>query len=168
MRLKRAGFYLSVASALLSVSGCSEQNPRVKTTVNQTAALDGDLPLNPLRWKVITSATNARDSTMETLFGNDLAVEYARTNSSHEYPPGSELALVTWNQQEDGRWFGGKIPATPKSVEFVTVKANAEHQPAYAYQRFEGAPLKKTSEQTGTMPNERASFLLTQHAAVMP
>ena len=36
---------------------------------------------DPPRWKVIASSVNNRNSTMSTLFGNDLAVQYARTNS---------------------------------------------------------------------------------------
>ena len=40
---------------------------------------------------------------MYTLFGNDLAVQYAHTNPQHDYPAGSVLSLVTWSQQEDPR-----------------------------------------------------------------
>ena len=84
---------------------------------------------------------------MYTLFGNDLAVQYARKNSQHDYPAGSVLSLVAWNQQEDPRWFGGNLPATPKSVEFVTVGVAPDHRPLYSYQDFEGAPFKKVSTQ---------------------
>ncbi len=160
--------YLVGMGILLGVMGCSEQNPRVATRLNQDAALAGDLPSNPLQWRVITSAVNEQDSTMYTLFGNDLAVQYARTNSQHDYPAGSVLSLVTWKQQEDPRWFGGKIPAAPKSVEFVTVGATADHRPSYSYQEYEGAPLKKISAQEGLAPDGRAAYLLSQRAAVMP
>ena len=159
--------FICVAS-LLGLTGCSEQNPRVATTLNQRAPLAGDLPSNPLQSKVITSAINQRDSTMWTLFGNDLAVKYARTNSRHDYPAGSVLSLVTWEQQEDSRWFGGRIPAAPKSVEIVTVSMGAEHRLSYSYQEFEGTALKKMSDQEGPAPNDRAAYLLSQRAAVMP
>jgi hypothetical protein len=105
---------------------------------------------------------------MCTLFGNDLAVQYARSHSQRDYPAGSVLSLVTWKQQEDGRWFGGRIPAAPKSVEFVTVRAGAENRLSYSYQEFNGAPLKKVTDQEGPAPNERAEYLLSQRAAVMP
>jgi hypothetical protein len=117
---------------------------------------------------VITSALNRQGSTMSTLFGNDTAVDYAHTHSQHDYPAGSSLSLVTWTQREDPHWFGGRIPAMPKSVEFVTVSLDADHRPAYSYQNFEGSPLKKTADQQGPMPNERAAYLLAQRAAVMP
>lgn len=105
------------------------------------AALAGDLPFNPLHWNVITTFVNRTDSTMSTLFGNDAAVHYARTHSQHEYPAGSALALVTWAQREDPRWFGGNIPATVKSVEFA---------------------------KPGPAPSEREADLLSQRGAVMP
>jgi hypothetical protein len=160
--------YLLGAVLSLGIMGCSDQNPRVATKFNQDASLGDALPSNPLQWKVITSAINKQDSTMYTLFGNDVAVQYARTNAQHNYPAGSMLSLVIWHQQEDPRWFGGNIPSKPKSVEFVMVSAGPDQKPSYSYQDFEGAPLKKVSVQDGPAPNERAEYLLSQRAAVMP
>jgi hypothetical protein len=148
------------AMAALILAGCSSENPRVVTRVNQDAALTGDLIANPLGDKVITTWIDPRNSTMSTLFGNDVAVE----NSRGEYPAGSMLALVTWTQQEDPRWFGAKIPAKPQSVEFVVVGT----EPAYSYRKYEGSPLKQVSTDAGTSPNDRAAYLLSQRAAVMP
>ena len=159
--------FICVAS-LLGLTSCSKQNPMVATTRNDGAALAGDLPSNPLQSKVITSAVNQRDSTMWTLFGNDLAANYARTHSGHDYPAGSVLSLVTWEQQEDGRWFGGRIPGPPKSVEFVTVSMDADHGLSYVYQNFEGTPLKNVSAQAAPTLSERSTYLLSQRAAVMP
>ena len=159
--------FICVAS-LLGLMSCSKQNQLVATRLNDRAAMSGDLPSNPLQSKVITSAVNQRDSTMWTLFGNDLAVNYARTHSRHDYPAGSMLSLVTWEQQEDGRWFGGRIPGPPKSLEFVTVSMDADHGLSYVYQKFEGTPLKKVSAQAAPTLSERATYLLSQRAAVMP
>jgi Cytochrome P460 len=156
------------AALSLGVLGCTSQNPRVVTRLNDGAALTGDLPANPFQWKVITSAINKQDSTMYTLFGNDTAVKYVRTSSQHNYPAGAVLALVTWNQQEDPRWFGGNIPSAPKSVEFVTVGATPDNKPTYTYQSFEGTPLKQTSTQDGLAPDSRAAYLVAQRSAVMP
>jgi hypothetical protein len=159
---------LLAAALSIGVLGCTSQNPRVVTRLNDNAALHGDLPANPFHWKVITSAINKQDSTMYTLFGNDIAVQYARSNSQHNYPAGSVLSLVTWSQQEDPRWFGGNIPSAPKSVEFVTVGATVDRKPTYTYQSFEGTPLKQTSTQNGLAPDSRAAYLVQQRAAVMP
>jgi hypothetical protein len=159
---------LVCAGLLLSVTACSRENPRVVTTFNQPASVPVGLPFDPLKWRVITSAIDHRDSTMYTLFGNDKAIDYARSHTEHEYPKGSVLALVTWHQQEDPRWFGGNIPALLKSVEFVTVGVTREGQPLYSYQDFEGFPLKNVSTQKSSTPEGRTAYLLSQRAAVMP
>lgn len=153
-----------MAAAVL-VAGCEGKvNPRVATTPNQTAELKGDLPVNPLNWQVITSEFNTREQTMATLFGNDAAVAYARTHAEGTYPAGAEIALVTWTQQEDARWFGARIPSTPKSVELVTATAGADGKPVYAYHAYEGAPLKLARQGDAA----RMSYLLAERAAVMP
>jgi hypothetical protein len=101
-------------------------------------------------------------------YGNDVAVQYARTNERQEYPNGSVLSLVTWTQREDGRWFGAKMPNEVKSVEFVFVAASADGRRLYSYQEYGGTPLKKVSEQEGPTANGRVARLLSQRAAVMP
>ena len=164
--LLRKAFYFGMIVAL-GLLGCASNKRSVSAKRNRGAALVGELPANPLQWKVITSEASAADSTMATLFGNDLAIECVRSNSQHDYPNGAALALVTWTQQEDERWYGGKIPGPAKSVEFVFVSAAADGRAAYSYQKFAGTPLKQISaqEQAG---NERLAYLLSQRAAVMP
>jgi hypothetical protein len=152
----------------LAILGCSDQNSRVTTKFNEDASLVGSLPMNPLQGRVITSWIDKRASTMSTLYGNDSAVQYARAHFQHDYPSGSIVTLVTWNQKEDDRWFGGRIPTKPKAVEFVKVGGASDGRPWYVYQKFEGEPLQKTSSQEGPVPNERALYLLSQRAAVMP
>ena len=105
---------------------------------------------------------------MSTLYGNDIAVQYARTSQQQDYPTGSTLSLITWTQQEDPRWFGARIPAKVKSVEYVMVKTGADQRTSYTYESYAGAPLKKTSDQQGRSPTPRAAYLLSQRAAVMP
>ena len=133
------------------------------TRLNEDAALVGDLPSNPLKEKVITSWFDRKIGTMSTLYGNDAAIQHARNAATADYPDGSVLSLVTWKEQEDPRWFGGKIPQKPTSVEIVTVHGTPDH---YVYQRFESSPLKKVDERSA--PYDRAAYLLNQRAAVMP
>lgn len=152
----------------LSILGCSGDKPRISATFNQSASLVGTLPANPLQWKVITSMIVRTDSTMSTLYGNDIAVGYVRTHSQHDYPAGSQLSLVTWTQQEDPRWFGAKIPEAVKSVEFVTVGSAQDGRPSYSYLKYEASPLQKSVTQESPTPNERTAYLLSQRAAVMP
>ncbi len=164
--MKAAGFIL-IASFLV-LAGCSSPVPAVLTRFNDSAALNGNLPANPLHWQVITSAIDHRDATMYTVFGNDGAVAYARSHDDQDYPPGSVLSLVTWSQTEDPRWFGGMTPGNTQSVEFVEIKADADHGRLYSYERYAGAPLAKVFSAATAEPNERARYLLSQRAAVMP
>jgi hypothetical protein len=152
----------------LMLVGCSGKEAKISATLNREALVTGELPTNPLQWRVITSNANSTDKTMSTLFGNDAAVNYARTNAQHDYPNGSALAMVTWTQQEDRRWYGAQIPAGVKSVEFVFVSATADGQPSYSYQKFAGTPLKKSFAQEYPAASDRALELLSQRPAVMP
>jgi hypothetical protein len=166
----RASYLFGAALSLgiLSVIGCSNPYPPVVATLNQGAVLPGNLPSNPMQERVITSWIDRRDSTMSTLYGNDIAVQYSRTSQQQDYPSGSTLSLVTWSQQEDPRWFGARIPAKVKSVEYVMVKTGPDHRTSYTYESYAGTPLKKTGEQQGPAPSSRAAYLLSQRAAVMP
>jgi hypothetical protein len=160
-----------VGLALLAVTGCRGVNPRVETRLNDQATILGDLPGRPPGGRVITSwidKANNGHPTMSTLYGNDVAVQFARSLAGHDYPAGSVISVVTWNQQEDERWFGGNIPAVPQSVEIVTVKSGSDNKMAYEYRRFEGSPLRSTASENGPAPGDRAAYLLAQRAAVMP
>jgi hypothetical protein len=79
-----------------------------------------------LKWNVITTMADKKNKTMSTLYGNDIAYQYARTQKGTDYPANAQLRLVTWNQQEDDRWFGANIPAKIKSIEVV--KGDSIHQ----------------------------------------
>jgi hypothetical protein len=107
--------------------------------------------------------------TMATLFGNDAAMQAVRDQRSSfgrspAYPAGSVLALVTWNQREDPHWFGGRIPDSPLSVEFV--EAGAPGKPG-GYRCYDGPLLREHS----LRPEEaakRSGFLLNLAPASLP
>jgi hypothetical protein len=152
----------------ISQFGCSNNSSRVSAALNENASLTGDIPENPLRWKVITSVVDRSDSTMATLLGNDPAVEYARSHSQQDYPGGSVISLATWTEREDPRWFGANIPDRIKSVEFVRVSAQPNEPPSYSYEEYEGSPLTKATGQDPTAVRERTAYILSLRAAVMP
>jgi hypothetical protein len=151
---------------LSGLAGCDATNPRVVTRLNQDASKVSGVPGAAMHGRVITSWIDKPSATMSTLYGNDVAVNYARKNSDAAYPAGSQLSLVTWKQTEDPRWFGGNIPANVVSVEQVSVDAAPEKK--YAYTRYEGEPAKSVESVAAATPNERAAYLLDQRAAVMP
>ena len=51
------GFVFGIVFAL-GVFGCGGEKPKVFASLNQTASLLGDLPANPLQWRVITSSAS--------------------------------------------------------------------------------------------------------------
>jgi hypothetical protein len=157
-----------ISFLLLFLCGCSHQNWRVETKFNGEAAITGLQSLKHLQGAVITSWIDRKAATMSTLYGNDLAVQYTRTHSEHNYPAGSVLSLATWRQQEDPRWFGGKIPAQPQSVEIIVLASSPDHGILYKYQKLQGTPLREAGVEEGPMPNPRSVYLLSQRAAVMP
>jgi hypothetical protein len=151
----------------ITLGACSAPNSRVATSMNAKAALLDNLPADVLDWRVITSGVRPRDNTMFTLLGNDAAIRYSRSSSAQRYPVGCEFALATWAQQEDSRWFGAKLPAEAKSVEFVEIETGENGTPSYRYEAYEGSPLRKTKEPLARS-DQRATYILSLRAAVMP
>jgi hypothetical protein len=47
-----------VFTMFLALVGCETRNARVVTALNRSAILEGNLPINPLGWSVITSELN--------------------------------------------------------------------------------------------------------------
>jgi Cytochrome P460 len=156
------------ALLLILLIGCSKPSTRIQTRLNRDAELSGALPYNPLQWDVISSTLNLADHTLATISGNEKAVAHARHHASQEYPAGSVLAIITWSQQEDPRWFGGKIPGSVRTVEFLEVQAALDHEQTYLYSMYSGTPLRKSVSIAEKSPTSRAAYLLAQKAAVMP
>jgi hypothetical protein len=159
----------AIAAAALALSCASCSAPGVVTaSINEAAALDGQLPRNPLQWNAITAVIDKRTASMGILYGNDIAVKCARSNSQHDYPAGSVVSLVTWAEQEDPRWFGARIPARVKSVEFVSINGTPANQTSPSYERYEGSPLARASMANAEFNHGRTEYLLSLRAAVMP
>lgn len=158
------GLILALA-ATAGLTGCMQpENARVVTRLNGEAKVMGDLPGNPMKDKVITSWIDKRSKTMSTMYGNDAALEYARSGATAGYPAGSAISVVTWEQQEDPRWFGGNIPSTPRQVELVKVSGPG----SFSYERYEGLALKRATGVDAADAKARGEYLLAQRAAVMP
>jgi hypothetical protein len=156
--------YFLVLSLLVGLAGCSH---KAKDDFNDKALLPSGLPFDPLQWRVISSAVDKGDSTMSTLYGNDLAVNHARSTAMHAYPAGSVLALVTWFQQDDKHWFGAEIPAQVKSIEFVQIQATPDGKASTMYEAFEGSPLARVAPDAITF-TARTDYILNEKASVMP
>jgi hypothetical protein len=98
---------------------------------------------------------------MSTLYGNDFAKATAQAGKSICLP-GAVFALVTWKQQDDKRWIGGKIPGNLVSVEIL--KADKQQQ-TQTYSRFLGANLTADPDTTGQ--RARTAFILSLKPSIM-
>jgi hypothetical protein len=117
---------------------------------------------------VITGMIDPRSGTMSTLYGNDAAVNYARTHAGRDYPAGAVLSLVTWRQGDDPRWFGAKIPERAQMVEFVRVGEAKNGAPQSEYEVYTGNPLVKAPGQYAATEKERVEYIVSARAVVMP
>ena len=160
-------FTACVATLLMAgMAGCKEHKTPVPQILNGDASIPAStLPMNPLSWRVVTSFANRNDHTMATLYGNDAAIDAARSGAA-TYPAGAVLSLVTWQQKEDPHWFGGSIPAAPLRVEFAQASSGSEAE-RWTYSAFEGKPLHAV-DTPAEAKTQRISFLTSQHAAAMP
>lgn len=138
--------------------------------VNNRAALPSSLPYQPLGWSAITMYVDPSNLTTATLYGNDAAVQAARSRGAtraagpQAYPAGAVLALVTWSQRDDPHWFGARIPDLPQSVEFVQVTAAGQSS---SYRRFAGPGLSEDHPSASTTA-QRTNFVLGLAPAQLP
>ena len=156
--MKKYSLYLIFA---LIVS-CNE-NSKELININASLRQNDELKENPLLMHPITSSIQPKDSTMSTLYGNDVAFNHIRKNFNSDYPQNAVLYEVNWKQKPDELWFGGNIPKEIKSVEKITFGNNG----SINYEIFQGKPLKKAKTDINTN-NLRKEFIISQKMAVSP
>jgi hypothetical protein len=136
---------------------------------NAASSLPASLPWQPLAWRALTMYVDPETRRTATLYGNDTAVQALERRDPASgrppgYPSGSVLALVTWAQREDPHWFGGRIPDTPLTVEFVQTSSGTG---ADIYRVFEGKALAETRRDTQDAA-QRRDFILNLKPASLP
>lgn len=159
--MKPIVFLFSVAALL--IAGCS----RPQGSINEEASLPPGLPRDPLQWRVVASSIDPAKRTISTLFGNDRAIDHARSELQQPYPKGALLALVTWELKEDPNWFGANIPGAVKAIDYVAITSAGNNSPAYEYRRFERSPLEETHP-SETLVKTRLDHILHQRPFRMP
>jgi hypothetical protein len=123
----------------------------------RVAASSPDSLALPLRGKFVTELANDTNRTMSTLYSS------APVIVAGGYAVGTVLSLVTWTQQDDGRWFGGRIPNMVQSVEQIRI--GADGKPEYA--AFSGAGLSK-KDVAADVAAQRVQYILGKRAVVTP
>lgn len=155
--------YAYILLAALFIISCTSKMEDAGT-LNKTASLPAAFNFNKQGWKVITSFINRQQATMSTLYGNEVAFKYATTGATGSYPPGAALALITWKQQEDKRWYGASIPGRLQTLELVTNSSDT----IAAYRQYKGAALTPTPPADSLQENTRIKYILDQKASVLP
>ncbi|HSC36868.1 MAG TPA: cytochrome P460 family protein [Chitinophagaceae bacterium] len=165
----KASFIIILAFAAVA-AGCSGKTGDKSTLYNQAASFSvpAGLPAGFLEWKVICTMIDRKHQTMSTLYGNDTAIAYARSNRQGHYPKEAILALVNWRQQEDGRWFGARIAGNVESVELVTFNGPAPSPVLPRYKMFRGKPLQWQRGGDAQAEAARAAYIVQQEAAIIP
>lgn len=151
---------------VLCTMGCNYA-PAPRDLFNDGAAIPAGAPIQPLAWRVITSSIDPGHQTMSTLFGNDVAIESARSPNHTDYPAGAVLARVTWSQKEDVHWFGARIPKQFASMEIVRVEQGTGRKPVSNYERLVGLALQPAADTPAEVEVDKDS-ILGQRASVMP
>ena len=158
--MKRLLEWLFVLSIITFFASCGHPSQSVLNDHASVHASDS-LPENPLLLNPLTSTINVNDSTMSTLYGNDLARMHARTEGNNLYSEGSVLYEVTWKERPDSVWFGANIPKEIISVERIVFNK----QEAPGYKIYTGHPLRKSISQNEL---QRIKFISSQRMAVSP
>jgi len=156
--------YILFTASVFTLAACNNRKP-AEELLNKKAAIPTSFNFSKAGLKVITSSINKKEQTMSTLYGNELALKTAISGSTN-YPPGENLTLVTWKQQDDDRWFGAKIPGDLLSVEVIKTINSGTGEITANYQRFKG---KKLVADTDTAhQQERISYIFSRKPSVMP
>lgn len=158
--MKNYSLYL-IFGFLLLIS-CQQNS---KNVLNEEASIQqsDELKENPLLMNPITSSIQPKEKTMSTLYGNDIAFNYAKTNFKSNYPQNAVLYEVTWKQKSDELWFGANIPKEVVSVEKITFLDKGVN----VYEIFQGKALKKAKMNDKT-DDQRRKLVLSQRMAVSP
>ncbi|MDH6252913.1 hypothetical protein M2347_002640 [Chryseobacterium sp. H1D6B] len=139
-----------------------QQNPKNILNVEASVQQSDELKENPLLMHPITSSIQPKEKIMSTLYGNDIAFNYAKTNFNSGYPQNAVLYEVTWQQKPDAFWFGANIPKEVMSVEKISFLNGV-----VTYEIFEGKTLKRVKK-SNRAGNLRRDIIVSQKMAVWP
>jgi len=158
--------YITLLAAFYFITGCAEPATDAGM-LNEAASLPAAFKFHEQDWKVITSFINRKQGTMSTLYGNEAAFKHATAAAAGSYPPGAALALITWQQQEDKRWYGANIPGKLQTLELVKTAA-AGNDTLATYRQYSGAALTPAAQADSVQDNARIKYILSQKASVLP
>jgi len=150
----------------LVVTSCTAPNTNHAGEINAKASHPADFKFQQKGLKVITSSINKRANTTSVLYGNAVAQKFAKQLNPTD-STGVVMTLVTWNQEDDDRWFGARIPGNLLCVETVTITGTA-NKPLKSFGLYSGASLTKQTVTDALESDPRITFILSQKASMLP
>lgn len=128
----------------------------------------GAIDFNPLEGQLVSSGIDTPKHQMFTLYGNPVAVNHVRFHAATDFPAGSVLSKVTWQQEADPHWFGANIPAGVVSVEVVRFVTGTDGiiRPVYRHYSGDGSGADAILSVTDT--ENRINAICGVQASVMP
>ena len=151
---------------VLTLTGCTKATTEHAGEVNAKASFPADFKFPDKGMHVITSSVNKRENTTSVLYGNAAAQKFAGGEAPAD-STGVVMTLVTWNEEDDERWFGARIPGDLLCVETVTVTGTAA-KPQKNFELYSGVSLKKEADVKALQAAPRIKYILQQKASIMP
>ena len=154
--------YIYFAGTIL-FSACTDNIKNVQL-LNDKAALPSAFKLDTMGLKVMSSFINKKLGTMSILYANPLALKNA-VIGSEDHQAGEVFALITWKQQDDENWFGGKIPGYLLSAEVIKTTSTG-NRTFINYKKYDGKNL--VASQDTLHQQDRIKYIFDQQPSVMP
>jgi len=159
--------YLAIMTCLaLILTGCTTTPNNHAGELNTKASLPASFNFKNKGLHVITSSVNKRENTTAVLYGNAAAQKFAATTAPTD-SIGVLMTLVTWNQEDDERWFGGRIPGDLLCAETVTITGTPA-APQIKFELFNGALLTRETNTDSVDTAQRIKYILGRKASILP
>lgn len=155
--------YIYIIAIISTILSCGN---KVKDSglVNGQASLPTSFNFESLGLKAIASFINKKSGKMSTMYANEMGAQYVISDLKN-HVPGEVIVLITWEQKNDDRWFGAKVPGELMMLEVVKT-AILNNKITINYEKHLGEKLIKVPD--STQQQSRIKFILNQKPSVMP
>lgn len=145
---------------LLAILACKQ--PEVN--INEDASLPESFQFDKLDLRTIGSTINSKARTTSILYGNNNALN-ALINPEESIKGEKILVFITWEQQDDPRWFGAKIPSDFLMMEILKTNDDFSKKEKINYVLEKGKYFKTNIE---TDLENRIEYITQIQPAIMP
>ena len=155
-----------MAGIAIAMTACTNAPDNHAGEINAKASLPASFNFKNKGLHVITSSVNKRENTTAVLYGNAAAQKFAAKTAPTD-SVGVLMTLVTWNQEDDWRWFGARIPGDSLCAETVTITGKPA-APQIKFEMFNGRLLTRETNTDGVDTAQRIKYILGQKASILP